>query len=241
MFELDVKVQVLRRGTMFGVRGLKLYELYRTYDSLASHPRPRARRVGAQHPACERGGDLGRDASASGTVAIPRNWNARRADSKHRMALLFRWYLGRSSRLGHRRRHRAQGRLPALVRAGSGRLQPLGGGRIPRRVPRARRSYRSPSICWRARPPCSPGPTSCAAWDCPCLTAPSPSFPGHLPELIQASGLRFVPVRFPPARLPSCPVLVRCPAPGRRRRRAVRPALRGHTAQRLLAQRGHRP
>jgi PfaD family protein len=38
MFELGVKVQVLKRGTMFAVKGQKLYELYRRYDSLDSLP-----------------------------------------------------------------------------------------------------------------------------------------------------------------------------------------------------------
>lgn len=39
MFELGVKVQVLKRGTMFAVKGQKLYELYRRYDSLDELPK----------------------------------------------------------------------------------------------------------------------------------------------------------------------------------------------------------
>ncbi len=38
MFEMGVKVQVLRRGTMFGQRALKLYELYSRYDSIEEIP-----------------------------------------------------------------------------------------------------------------------------------------------------------------------------------------------------------
>src|SRR5262249_23052716 len=34
MFEMGVKVQVLKRGTMFPMRATKLYELYRSYPSL---------------------------------------------------------------------------------------------------------------------------------------------------------------------------------------------------------------
>ncbi len=34
MFEMGVKVQVLKRGTMFAMRAAKLYELYRAYPSL---------------------------------------------------------------------------------------------------------------------------------------------------------------------------------------------------------------
>ena len=38
MFEMGVKVQVLKRGTMFAMRGAKLYELYRAYPSLEALP-----------------------------------------------------------------------------------------------------------------------------------------------------------------------------------------------------------
>src|SRR6185436_1804030 len=34
MFEMGVKVQVLRRGTMFAQRGAKLYEAWRNHDSI---------------------------------------------------------------------------------------------------------------------------------------------------------------------------------------------------------------
>ena len=38
MFEMGVKVQVLKRGTMFAMRAAKLYELYRNHDSLEQIP-----------------------------------------------------------------------------------------------------------------------------------------------------------------------------------------------------------
>src|SRR5438128_7550887 len=38
MFEMGVKVQVLKRGTMFPMRAAKLYELYRTYPGLDALP-----------------------------------------------------------------------------------------------------------------------------------------------------------------------------------------------------------
>ena len=38
MFEMGVKVQVLKRGTMFPMRAAKLYELYRAYPSLDALP-----------------------------------------------------------------------------------------------------------------------------------------------------------------------------------------------------------
>ena len=38
MFEMGVKVQVLKRGTMFAMRAAKLYEFYRSHDSLEDIP-----------------------------------------------------------------------------------------------------------------------------------------------------------------------------------------------------------
>ena len=38
MFEMGVKVQVLKRGTLFAMRAAKLYELYRTHPSLEAIP-----------------------------------------------------------------------------------------------------------------------------------------------------------------------------------------------------------
>src|SRR5262249_13062632 len=38
MFEMGVKVQVLKRGTMFAMRAAKLFELYRAYSSLDAIP-----------------------------------------------------------------------------------------------------------------------------------------------------------------------------------------------------------
>src|SRR5205823_695120 len=38
MFEMGVKVQVLKRGTMFPMRAAKLYELYRAHPSLEALP-----------------------------------------------------------------------------------------------------------------------------------------------------------------------------------------------------------
>ena len=39
MFEMGVKVQVLKRGTMFAMRAQKLYELYRACENLESIPK----------------------------------------------------------------------------------------------------------------------------------------------------------------------------------------------------------
>lgn len=97
MFELGVEVQVLRRGTMFAARAHKLRELYRAYDSYGAIP-------AADRAKVEK--DILRadfDAVWDGTRAF---WNGRDArqvekadkDEHHKMALVFRWYLGKSSR-----------------------------------------------------------------------------------------------------------------------------------------------
>lgn len=97
MFELGVKLQVLRRGTMFGVRAQRLYEAYVEHASLEDIP-------GALRSQLERNV---LQSTFDEVWAITRAFWARRdpaelaraeQDAKHRMALVFRWYLGMSSR-----------------------------------------------------------------------------------------------------------------------------------------------
>jgi PfaD family protein len=97
MFELGVKVQVLRRGTMFANRAGRLYEAYRDHASIEAIPAPAL-------------AALERDvlhATVTEIWAETRDFWERRdpsqlaraeQDPRHRMALIFRWYLGKSSR-----------------------------------------------------------------------------------------------------------------------------------------------
>jgi PfaD family protein len=97
MFELGVKVQVLRRGTLFGVRAQKLYEVFSSYDSLEAIPAPERARLEA---------DIFRLPLDQVWLQTEQFWARRdprqneRAmrEPKHRMALCFRWYLGQASR-----------------------------------------------------------------------------------------------------------------------------------------------
>ena len=97
MFELGVEVQVLKRGSMFGVRAKKLYELYRRYISLAAIPE-------LEMKALER--DIFKKSWQDAWAAAAQYWTVRdpselqraMADPKHQMALLFRAYLGQSSK-----------------------------------------------------------------------------------------------------------------------------------------------
>jgi PfaD family protein len=97
MFEMGVKVQVLKRGTMFAMRAAKLYELYRGcsgLDDLPAAERAALEKNLFRAPLAEvwaqtRDYFLGRD---------PAQVERAERDPKHRMALVFRWYLGQSSR-----------------------------------------------------------------------------------------------------------------------------------------------
>ncbi|MBZ0119250.1 MAG: PfaD family polyunsaturated fatty acid/polyketide biosynthesis protein, partial [Sandaracinaceae bacterium] len=97
MFEQGVKVQVLRRGTMFAARAHKLYELYVDHPSLeAIDPATRAKieKEIFQMP-------LERVWEATESFfreRDPRELDRAAEDPKHRTALVFRWYLGLSSK-----------------------------------------------------------------------------------------------------------------------------------------------
>ena len=96
MFEMGIKVQVLKRGTMFAMRAAKLYELYRAYGSLPELP-------AAERAMLEK--NLFRaplEAVWEQTKAFfrhrdPAQLDRAARDPKHQMALIFRWYLGKSS------------------------------------------------------------------------------------------------------------------------------------------------
>ncbi len=97
MFEMGVKLQVVKRGSMFAMRANKLYELYSNYASIEDIPALEREKIEKQifrqnldqvweitkaffH---ERDSDM-----------LARAIN----DPKRKMALIFRWYLGLSSR-----------------------------------------------------------------------------------------------------------------------------------------------
>jgi len=97
MFEMGVSVQVLSRGTLFPVRARRLYDLYRSFESLEE--------LGAD----DRGfleKTLFRSSLNEAWASCAAFWAERdpgqveraEADPKHKMALLFRAYLGQSSR-----------------------------------------------------------------------------------------------------------------------------------------------
>ena len=97
MFEMGVRVQVLKRGTMFAMRAQKLYELYTRYN--AWDEVPQAEREKLEKTVFKR--DF--ESIWSDTVKFfmerdPRQVERGNANPKDKMALVFRWYLGLSSR-----------------------------------------------------------------------------------------------------------------------------------------------
>ena len=96
MFEMGVQVQVLKRGTMFAMRGAKLYDLYRRYDSLDEippHERAQLEKTIFRAPLEE----IWERTCEFFAARDPGQLGRAQEDAKHQMALVFRWYLGLSS------------------------------------------------------------------------------------------------------------------------------------------------
>jgi trans-AT polyketide synthase, acyltransferase and oxidoreductase domains len=92
MFELGVEVQVLKRGTMFAQRGKELYKIFRTYPSLEAMPDDE--RLAMEKRVLGRSvADIWAETKAFFEKRNPPEIAKAEADPKHRMALVFRWYL----------------------------------------------------------------------------------------------------------------------------------------------------
>ena len=97
MFEMGVKVQVLQRGTMFGARAKKLYELYVRHASLEDLPADERSKL--ETTVFKRTlADVWEGTRAFFAERDPAEVAKAEADPKHKMALVFRWYLGLSSK-----------------------------------------------------------------------------------------------------------------------------------------------
>ena len=97
MFEMGVDVQVLRRGSLFAVRARKLYELYRAWPSLEAIPASEREKV--ERDILRQGFDAAWESTRSFWMGRdPAQVERARHDPKHAMALVFRSYLGLSSR-----------------------------------------------------------------------------------------------------------------------------------------------
>ena len=97
MFELGVEVQVLRRGTLFAQRARRLYELYREYDSLEAIPSDVRQRLERETFRANLD-EVWRECGLFWSARQPAELERAARDPHHRMALIFRWYLGHSTR-----------------------------------------------------------------------------------------------------------------------------------------------
>ena len=97
MFEMGAKVQVLSRGSMYAARAQRLYELYRSYPSLDALPDKEKARIEKQifaRPIA----DVWADTESYWTSRDAEQVARAKTDARHKMALVFRWYLGNTSR-----------------------------------------------------------------------------------------------------------------------------------------------
>ena len=97
MFEMGVKVQVLKRGTLFPMRAQKLYDLYSHYDSIEQIPTEELEKLEKQV--------FKRDVESIWKETVkffserdPAQIERAQNNPKRKMALIFRWYLGLASR-----------------------------------------------------------------------------------------------------------------------------------------------
>ncbi len=96
MFEMGVKLQVLKKGSMFAMRAQKLYNLYQAYSSVDEIPELERLKIEKQifqkslYEVWSETESFFRDRDPSQLVKATK-------DPKHKMALIFRWYLGKSS------------------------------------------------------------------------------------------------------------------------------------------------
>jgi PfaD family protein len=97
MFEQGVEVQVLQRGTMFAARARKLYHLYRDHDSIDAIPAADRARLEKQvfRQTLE---EAWADTRTYWIERDPAEVEKAERDPHHKMALVFRSYLGRASR-----------------------------------------------------------------------------------------------------------------------------------------------
>ncbi|MEL6924366.1 MAG: PfaD family polyunsaturated fatty acid/polyketide biosynthesis protein, partial [Bacteroidota bacterium] len=96
MFEMGVELQVLRRGTLFGPRAKKLYELYSRYKSIEEIPTEEIEKL-EQKVFKKSLEDIWQGCIEFFTERDPHQIERAKNNPHRKMALIFRWYLGLSS------------------------------------------------------------------------------------------------------------------------------------------------
>ena len=97
MFEMGVELQVLKRGSMFPMRAKKLYELYKHYESIEEIPQQERLKL-EQQVFRSSLDEIWRQTEEHFNARDPHQIERAKDHPKRKMALIFRWYLGLSSR-----------------------------------------------------------------------------------------------------------------------------------------------
>jgi trans-AT polyketide synthase/acyltransferase/oxidoreductase domain-containing protein len=99
MFEMGVKVQVLKRGTMFPMRSQKLYETYLKYDSINEIPQTERKEL--EQKIFQNDLDsIWEECVKFFSERDPDLLKKVENNPKRKMALIFRWYLGLATHWG---------------------------------------------------------------------------------------------------------------------------------------------
>jgi trans-AT polyketide synthase, acyltransferase and oxidoreductase domains len=97
MFEMGVRLQVLKRGTFFASRAQTLYDTYRDYPSIEAIPAAERQKLEKQIFRMSLD-EVWQTTAAFFQQRDPSQLEKAAANPKHKMALVFRWYLGTASR-----------------------------------------------------------------------------------------------------------------------------------------------
>jgi trans-AT polyketide synthase/acyltransferase/oxidoreductase domain-containing protein len=97
MFEMGVKLQVLKRGTLFPLRAQKLFDFYKNYDSIEDIP-PEEREKLEKQILRQSLQQVWQETVNYLSQRNPDKLTRAASNPKLKMALIFRWYLGLSSR-----------------------------------------------------------------------------------------------------------------------------------------------
>ncbi len=97
MFEMGVKVQVLKKGILMPMRGNELYDIYSRYNSLEEIPASIRQNIEKNIFRASLD-EIWQETVRYFEEIDPKQIAEADINPKHRMALVFRWYLGNSSR-----------------------------------------------------------------------------------------------------------------------------------------------
>ncbi|MCP4403977.1 MAG: ACP S-malonyltransferase [bacterium] len=95
MFELGAKVQVVRKGVFFPARANKLYDMYRLHNSWDEIEENTKKQIQEKYFKCSFE-EIWAETAQFFAKAQPKELKKAERDPKHKMALVFRWYLWQS-------------------------------------------------------------------------------------------------------------------------------------------------